>query len=131
MKNTDEKLQESIEQGKFDPANLDNQAYRIVFDAIRKGPETQLHPHFSDRIINSIIKTAEQRAYKRDFIWLGAGIFVLMSVAIFTMLLTGFKLNSGAFKFIGNYGGLLVFAIFLIGLFQWIERKVLPHKSTV
>ncbi|MFZ1807932.1 MAG: hypothetical protein WAU36_11940 [Cyclobacteriaceae bacterium] len=129
MKTQDEKLQESIEQGKLDATDVDSQAYQVVFNAINEEPETLLHPQFSDRIISRIIKIEEQRASQRDLIWLGIGIFVLIATAIFTIVFTGFTLNSGAFKFIGNYGGLLVFAACLIVLFQWVEKKVLPHKE--
>ncbi len=131
MKTSDEKLQESIEQGRYDSADLDSQAYKIVFDVIKKEPETQLHPQFSDRIISRIVMADENRAVRRDFIWLGIGIFVLIVTAIVTIVLMGFQLNPGAFKFIDNYGGLLIFAAFLIGVFHWVEKKILPHKRII
>ena len=73
----------------------------------------------------------EKRAVRRDFVWLGIGIFVLIVTAIVTIVLTGFQLKPGTFKFIGNYGGLLIFASFLIGVFHWVEKKILPHKSVI
>jgi len=131
MKTPDEKLQESIEQGRFDSSDLDSHAYQIVFEAIKKEPNTHLSPQFSDKILSRIIKTEEKRAFQKDLMWLGIGVLVLIVTAIITIVLTGFKLNAGAFKFVGNYGGLLVFAVLLIGFYQWVERKILPRHSAV
>lgn len=129
MKASDEKLQESIEQGLFESSDLDSQAYHIVFGAAKKEPSVHLSSQFSDNIINRIIIAEEKRASRKDLIWLGLGIFGLIITAIVSILLTGFKPDYGAFKFVSNYSALLVFAASLIALFQWVEKKVLPHKE--
>ncbi|MEQ8363189.1 MAG: hypothetical protein RIF39_11745 [Cyclobacteriaceae bacterium] len=131
MKTQDEKLQESIEQGRFDSSHLDSCAYQIVFDAIQKEPDTHLSPQFSDKILSHIIKAEEKRAFQKDLMWLAVGVLVLVITATVTIVLTGFRLDPGAFKFVSNYGGLLVFAFALIGFFLWIEKKVFPHNSTI
>ncbi|MEP2669921.1 MAG: hypothetical protein ABJH04_13035 [Cyclobacteriaceae bacterium] len=131
MKTPDEKLQESIEQGMFESSDLDSQAYHIVFGAAKKEPLVHLSPQFSNKVINQIIEIEEKRASQKDFIWLGLGVFVLTITALVTIFLTGFKPDSGAFKFVGNYGGLLVFAALLIGLFHWVEKKVLPRHRPI
>lgn len=131
MKTQDEKLQESIEQGVFESSDLDSKAYQIVFGAVNREPNVHLSPQFSNKVIDQIIKTEEKRSSRKDLIWLGMGVFALIITAIVTVAFIGFKPNSGAFKFVGNYGGLLIFAALLVGLFHWIEKKVLPPKSVI
>jgi len=131
MKTPDEKLQESIEQGMYESSDIDSQAYHIVFGAAKKEPNVHLSPQFSDNIIKRILIAEEKRASRKDLIWLGLGVFVLIITAIATIVLTGFRPDFGAFKFVGNYGGLLLFVVLLIGLFHWVERKVLPHHNSI
>lgn len=131
MKTLDEKLQESIERGDLNLTDLDSRAYKIVFGALKKDPDTALKTQFADSVIKKIMSVKERHAVRMDYLWLSAGVFVLFVTAIITIILTNFRPALGAFQFIVNYGGLLIVAGFLIGFFQWIDKKVLVHKSVI
>lgn len=131
MKTLDEKLQESIERGDLNLTDLDSRAYKIVFGALKKDPDIALKTQFADSVIKKIMSVKERHAIRMDYLWLSAGVFVLFVTAIITIILTNFRPALGAFQFIVNYGGLLIVAGFLIGFFQWIDKKVLVHKSVI
>lgn len=120
MKLTDEELQNRIEKGHA-ADNLDASAYQRVFDALKKEPAFVLPSSFSDNVIKRI-EIAKPEASKDNF-WLGLGIFGFVLSAVITVVLTGFKFNAGAFKFLSGYPGLFVFGISFILLLQYFDRK--------
>lgn len=130
MKSQDEIIQESIEQGNHEVKDTDSMAYRIVFNSLKKEPAFSASDGFIDRVVYKIIRRKEARATRRDYIWLAIGLFVFLIATFVTISVTHFKFSYGAFKFLSNYGGLLLFGGALVIGLQWIEKRFLSNKTT-
>lgn len=114
MKSQDEIIQELVEQGNHDGKDAESMAYQIVFNALRKEPTFSLSARFADSVVQQFGQLKEVKATRRDFIWLGTGLFVFLVATIITIELTNFKFGYGAFSFLGDYRGLLLFGAILI-----------------
>lgn len=120
MKNKDEELQIQIEKGFNHEGSEDALAYRKLFDALRKEPDFNVSLPFADRIIDLIDKREE----KRDFWWMGIGIFLSLISMIVALTLTQANWSAGVFTFLSGYPGLVIFGIAFILVLQWIDKKV-------
>lgn len=128
MKTQDELVQEQIEKGNHDNHDVDHRAYQIVFNGVRKKPAITLSSGFTTSVLRRIQQLKEERSLRKDFIWLGIGLFAFLIAAIITIIITGFKFNFGALRFLSSYGGLFIFgALFILGL-QWIDKKLVIHN---
>ncbi len=116
---TDEELQKQIEAGSYSQHD-DNEAYRHVFNALKKEPAFHVPLPFADRILARIDKKEEQR----DFRWLAVGIFLSVIALIVALVLTK-AWTIGVFSFVSGYPGLIVFGIAFIVLLQWVDKRVL------
>ena len=96
MTTKDEELQSQIEKATF-VEGVDAYAYKKVFDVLKQEPDFHLPDNFADRVIQKIETKKESSS---DFIWFGIGIFMFAVAAIVAIVLTDFKFNFGAFKFI-------------------------------
>jgi hypothetical protein len=120
MKLTDEELQNRVEKGQA-ADSTDALAYQRVFSALKKEPAFVLTAGFPDDVIKRI-ELAKPEASNDNF-WLGLGIFGFVAAALITIVLTGFKPSSGAFKFLTGYSGLFVFGIIFILLLHYFDKK--------
>lgn len=130
MKTQDEIIQEQVEKGVHDSKDVNYRAYQIVFNGVSKKPDISLSPGFSSRVIRKIQQLKEDRSLRKDFMWLGIGLFAFIIATIIAISMTSFKFDFGAFGFIKSYGGLLVFGVvFIMGL-QWLDKKLLVNNPT-
>lgn len=127
MKTKDEIIQEQIEKGIQDIQDVDSRAYQIVFNGVGRKPNVSLSPGFTHSVIKKIQQLKEERSLRKDFMWLGIGLFAFVIATIISMSMTNFKFDFGALGFINSYGGLLVFgAVLIIGL-QWLDKKLVVN----
>lgn len=124
MKMQDEDLQKRIENGLADEESKDARAYRRVFEVLKKEPDFHVSLSFADRLIALIDKREE----KRDFWWMGLGIFLSIIAMIVAIALSTPDLSTNAFKFLSGYKGLVIFGIAFILLLHWIDRNVIRKK---
>lgn len=124
---TEEELQNSFEKG-FKGHSLEDRAYRTVFDVLQKQPDYQLPSNFADKVIIKI-DLATQRSTAREMTWLYLGLASFVVAAGVVMVMTNFKIDFGALKFISGYQGLIIFgALFILGL-HWIDKKFIRHSA--
>lgn len=130
MKTQDEIIQEQVEKGVHDSKVVDNRAYQIVFNGVSKKPDISLSHGFTNNVIKKIQQLKEERSLRKDFIWLGIGLFAFFIATIISISITGFKFDFGTFGFINSYGGLLLFGAALIMGLQWLDKKLLVNNPT-
>ena len=124
----EEELQNSIEKGqKPHVENMDMKAYEEVFRVLKKDPEYVLPPRFAERIVARIIADRESRN-STDYFWFGAGIFLLLSVSIATIILTGFRLNFGFLRVMSDYKGLAVFGVVFVLFLNWLDKRLIRGR---
>ena len=128
MKEQDETTQELIEKGVYTEGDIGHRAYRVVFNGVKKTPNFSLPSNFAENVIQRISQLREDRAIRKDFFWLALGLLVFLIATIITIGLSNFKFDTGAFGFIKNYGGLLLFGGLLILGLQWLDKKILSNK---
>ena len=118
---TEEQLQRKIEAGEV-VNGLDSLAYRKVFDALQKEPY-QLPTDFADHVMGQL-KTSPTTLVK-EYIWFGVGLAAFFIAAFVSVVFTHFTFSWGVFRFFAGYPGLVVLAIILLALIQWLDKKVL------
>ena len=120
----DEELQNQIEQGLRNQDSDDAHAYQRVFNSLKKEPYFHVSLPFADRIV-ALIEKKEER---KDYWWIAAGIFLSVIALIIALALTKVNWTTGAFTFISEYYGLVLFGIAFILLLQWIDKKVVRKQ---
>ena len=126
MTTKDEELQSQIEKATF-VEGVDAYAYKKVFDVLKQEPDFQLPVNFADRVVATI---EAKKDSSKDFIWFGVGIFMFMMAAVVAIVLTDFKVDFHAFKFIAGYPGLFIFGVAFIFVLQWLDKKLVKPKTT-
>ena len=125
---TEEELQNNIERGSVGQGS-DAEAYRRVFDALKKEPFFMLSSDFAGKVILRI-RSVPQPTSTRELVWLYAGLFSFVIVTGISIFLTGFTINFGMLKFISGYPWLIVFGALFILALQWIDKHFVK-KPTV
>ena len=120
MNRLEEELQSQIEK-QLNAEGIDASSYRKIFNALKKEPTYSLPAAFSDDIIKRIEMTRPSTS--SDRLWFALGIAGFVVAALVTILLTGFKLSAGTFKFLSGYSGLLIFGIAFVLLLQFFDKK--------
>lgn len=120
---TDEELQKQVEAGNYSQQE-DSEAYRHLFNALKKEPAFHVSLPFADRILARIDKKEEQR----DFRWLAVGIFLSVIALVVTLVLTK-AWTIGVFSFISGYPGLIVFGIAFILVLQWVDKRIIRKQT--
>jgi hypothetical protein len=118
---TEQELQNDIEKGLAGDHTLDTKAYSLVFSALKKEPDYHVALPFADRIILFLEKKEE----KRDYWWMGVGIFLSVIALIVTLAITQTQWTAGVFTFLSGYSGLVVFGIAFILLLHWVDKRVI------
>lgn len=121
---TDEELQNSIERG-LAGQGPDGEAYRRVFDALKKEPSFKLSSDFASKVIQN----RPQRTTTSELTWLYVGLFSFVIVAGIAIFLTGFKLDPGVLNFISGYRGLIAFGALFILTLQWIDKRFVKKPT--
>ena len=120
MNRREEELQSQIEK-QLNAEGIDASSYRKIFNVLKKEPTYSLPAAFSDDIIKRIEMTRPSTS--SDRLWFVLGIAGFVVAALVTILLTGFKLSAGTFKFLSGYSGLLIFGIAFVLLLQFFDKK--------
>lgn len=115
----DEDLQNRVENG--EPANDRNsRAYASVFKALKREPDFQLPSSFAARVTSRAFASRSSR----DIFWLYAGLAACLVAMFVAVVMTDFKPNFGALKFISGYPGFVTFAVAFVAALQWVDRKI-------
>ena len=61
--------------------------------------------------------------------WFYSGIVGCIIAMVVAILMTNFKFNFGAFRFISGYPGLVTFALLFVLSLQWLDRKVVRKTA--
>jgi len=120
----EEELQDQIEQGLRNPDSEDALAYQRVFNSLKKEPDFHVSLPFADRIVALI----EKKEDRKDYWWIAAGIFLSVIALIVALALTKVNWTTGAFTFISEYYGLVLFGIAFILMLQWVDKKVIRKQ---
>jgi len=118
----DELIQQQIENGKA-PEGMDADAYRLVFSALKKEPSPRLREDFAKRV--SALAFTPKKSFDWDKFFLFGGLFTLLCVLAYAVLATEFIFSLGTFKFLSNYSYFVIFAIAMVMLLQWIDKKMI------
>lgn len=124
----DERIQQQVEKG-IKEDGVDAEAYRLVFRALKK-EETlaKLPDDFGSRV--STLAFAKRKSFDWDKLFLLSGLFALLGALGYSIAATEFALSLGAFQFLSNYSYFVIFAIVVVGLLQWIDKKILKTTNT-
>lgn len=124
----EEELQRSIEKGLVPKGDeLDVRIYQDLFKSLSKPPVINIPANFADRVLAKVIERKVQRS-SRDFVWLGVGVFLLVSVAVIGFAYSGLKIEISNLKQLAGIGGLVLFAIAFCGFLNIIDKKAVAGK---
>ena len=125
MKQSDEDLNKQFEHGDFSNEGIDARAYQKILDGLKREPEYMLPVYFADRLVTLIESKEKAKEIARDNLWLGLGLFSFVIALVVALVLTGFKVSVGAFRFFEGYLGLIAFGICFVLLLHWVDKKIL------
>lgn len=117
---TDQQLQQKIENGEV-PNGIDARAYQKIFSTLQK-EAYHLPVGFADKVMAKL----QQRPATlfKEYFWLAAGWVSFLIGAGVSVFLIDFNLSWGALRFLAGYPGLLVLAVLLIAIVQWLDKKL-------
>ena len=125
----EEEMQEKLERGETMPGDeLDVKAYQAVFRALKKDPGYELRADFATRMADMVMSRPKV-GFSKDYLWLGAGILVLVTAMIGTILYTGFRFDFGFLNVMSEYKGLAAFGIAFIIFLNWLDKKLIREKQ--
>jgi hypothetical protein len=129
MSNDEERIQQDIESGRIPGGDgLDVKAYQEVFRALAKEPRYQISPRFAENVVARVAEK-QQAKQSRDYLWFGAGIFLLILTAVVTVMVVGFKPDFGFLSSMSDYKGLAVFGILFITFLNWLDKRVIRGRQ--
>lgn len=125
----DENLQQDAERGlkRNDPDSL---AYEKIFAALSKEPIHTLPSNFADRIVLMVQKKTRLRHSRLEIALFSVGAIFCLITLIVSIALTGFSIQFGFLKSIGEYKWLMIFAIVSITVLQAVDKFILRRKLT-
>lgn len=104
-----------------------------MFSALSKEPGYALSTSFADRIVQKVSEQKSESSW--DFFWFGFGIFCLVAGLVASVVISiayfGFKPDLGFLKSMTDYKGILALAIILIGIFNYVEKRVISNQKSV
>lgn len=131
---SEEEIQHRLEAGdKITGSDVD--AYRKVFDALKREPDFRLPINFADSVMNRI--TSKQESRSEYFVIAGGVLFFIIAAIVtyalmdFTLSADVFKLQAdvGAYQFVKNYSGLFIFGAAFIILLQWVDKRFIKPAA--
>jgi len=125
--NEDELIQRQIENGTI-PEGIDGEAYQLVFRALRTDIKGKLPDDFAKRV--SALAFARKKSFDWDKLFLFTGLFAIIVALGYAVAATEFSFSMGSFQFLSNYSYFVIFAIAVVGLLQWIDKKILRTTTT-
>jgi hypothetical protein len=127
MNPSEETLQRKFESGENVSAdNIDMKAYQQVFGALNKKPDYKLSAGFADKVLLKIVHREKEES-SLDYFWFGFGVFILVMALVVTvgisLVYLGFKPDLGFLKSAADYKGLLIIALILVGIFNYVDSR--------
>ena len=129
MRNEEERFQEKIiTDPLFDDGSAETRVYRQVFGALKKAPDYTLPDNFADTVLHKI-EQQEQRSLLREYLWLAAGIIVLVGACVTAVVMTGFTFDPGFLRNMAGYKGLALFGAAFILFLHWIDKRLIHRHD--
>ncbi|MBI1770178.1 MAG: hypothetical protein HY015_10750 [Bacteroidetes bacterium] len=125
--NIDELIQKQMEEGS-NPSGVDAEAYRVVFNSLKKEPAYKLSPDFASRV--AARAHAPAKTFDWDKFFLIGGMVLFLAVLVYAIAVTQFTFSAGVFRFFESYSTLFVFGTVFIVALHLLEKKLLGHIST-
>jgi hypothetical protein len=125
MNTSDESIQKQVEEG-IAPLGLDSEAYKLVFNSVKKEPNYKLSTDFAYRI--SLLASPEKSFNWDKFLVIGGGIGFFIAL-IYVIVSASTIFTFGAFTFLSNYQGLLFFGVIFILTLNWLDKKLVPSRT--
>ncbi len=125
--NQEELIQKQIEEGNT-PQGMDGEAYRLVFRALKKEPTHNLSSDFAKRVAS--LAQAPSKGFDWDKFFLFAGIGVFGIILLYAAAVTNFTPSFGAFQFLKGYPMIIVLAVLLIAVGQWLDTRIIRKINT-
>ena len=123
----DELIQRQIENGNA-PDGIDAEAYRLVFSALKTDLKVKLSNDFAKRV--SSLAFTPKRSFDWDKFFLVSGLFALIVALGYAVVATEFIFSMGSFQFLSNYSYFVIFAIAVVALLQWVDKKIIKTTDT-
>ncbi len=125
MKTSEEIIQKQTEEGNA-PANIDGEAYKLVFEALCKEPAFKLPSDFAKKVS---LMASEKKSFNWDkFFFICGGIgFVAALIYAFASIQASFSV--GVFQFFSSYSGLALFGVVFVLLLNWVDKKIINKPS--
>jgi hypothetical protein len=120
MKSPDELIQKQTEAG-APPSTAEGEAYRMVFEALRKEPQYRLPSNFASKVA---AKAMAEKGFNWDKFFLISGCIATVAAFIYALISIKASFSVGVFQFFSSYYGLAVFGIVFVLLLQWIDRRL-------
>src|SRR5260370_40685946 len=95
--NADESIQKQIEEGNI-PSGVDADAYRLIFQSLRKEPNFKLSADFAQR--GSPMANSQSKRFDWDKFFLFAGFIALTIAIVYASAVTNFTFSVGPCQFI-------------------------------
>ncbi len=124
--NTEEELQKRIQNDELkevDKSDPQVVAYSNLFRVLSKTEDYSAPVQLADNIIKTLKKKQKKSSLRRDFFWFGAGILLLLTAGIYTVIQLEFKIDLG-FLNAFVYKGVLIFGICFIAALNYIDKRM-------
>ena len=118
-----------MEAGKVSD-ELDAKAYQQVFSGLKQEPEFRLPVSFADNVMAKI-QLQQSRSLRKEYFWLGLGIFLSVITFVVAVVLTGFSFDLGFLNGLSNFKGVLIFGAGFILALHWLDKRLFKAKHTV
>ena len=124
MNKEDEHIQHAMESGSEPVGDrLEIAAYHEVFNRLSNQPELKITSDLESIVLAKIIKRRQQQS-RRDYIWLGVGIFSLLITCVIALVFSNFKLSAAMFSNIPSITGLIMFGIVFVLVLNGLDKKI-------
>lgn len=128
--NADEELQNKIHSSEpgLDKTDPEVIAYTTLFRALSKSGDYSVPADFVDVVIKKLEKRQKRSFLQHDFLWLGLGIFLLLTGGAYTMINEEFKIDLGFLDGFA-YKGVLVFGVCFIAGLNYIDWRIVRRRK--
>lgn len=123
----EEEIQKKIQDNAIQEIDKDDPdviAYLRVFRALPKTREYSVPERFAETVIRKLERKQKRIFLLHEYMWLTAGILLLVTAGAYTVTRLDFKIDFG-FLNAFSYKGVLVFGIFFIAMLNYIDRRVI------
>jgi hypothetical protein len=132
--NLEEELQQRAENEKLygvEKDDLDAKAYVEVFNVLKGIQGYEVPPKFADNVMDKITVKHGTKAsiFSNDYFWFGAGLTLLMSLAVATVMMTKVKIDMGFLNAMSAYKGLFIFGVLFVIVLNVLDKRLIRKGS--